>query len=84
VGFEVEAFSVKHEYEDDKKTLKTCNPAKQVTVTDQLHPQPIDQGSEVIFTYDVKFTVRKYNLYNSSDGCRPSTASRGGGRHVLW
>eukprot|EP00775_Hariotina_reticulata_P002526 gene2526-2828_t len=57
VGFEVEAFSVRHEYEEDKTTLKTCNPAKKVAVSHQYQPQSTDEGSEVVFTYDVMFTM---------------------------
>lgn len=61
VGFEVEAFSVKHEYDkpyDNKSpSLITCNPGKQIAVSHSLPPQPADEGSEVIFTYDVKWSV---------------------------
>jgi transmembrane 9 superfamily protein 2/4 len=61
VGFEVEAFSVKHDYDkpwDSKSpTLKTCNPGSAVAVSHSLPPQSVDEGSEVIFTYDVKWSV---------------------------
>eukprot|EP00798_Chlamydomonas_sp_ICE-L_P030680 gene30680-35704_t len=59
VGFEVEPFSVKHDYEApwDPATpvLKTCSPGRMVYVTHNLTPQPVEDGSEVIFSYDVKF-----------------------------
>ena len=61
VGFEVEAFSVKHEYEApwDKKNpvLNTCNPGRMIAVSHTQSPQAVEEGEEVIFTYDVKFTV---------------------------
>eukprot|EP00879_Flechtneria_rotunda_P003817 GHRR01004057.1.p1 GENE.GHRR01004057.1~~GHRR01004057.1.p1 ORF type:complete len:639 (+),score=130.92 GHRR01004057.1:208-2124(+) len=60
VGFEVEAFSVNHEYEEpwdaNKPTLNTCNPGRMIAVSHSLPPQPVEEGAEVIFTYDVKFT----------------------------
>jgi len=61
VGFEVEAFSVKHEYEspwDPKNpSLTTCNPGRMIAVSHSLPPQPAEEGSEVVFTYDVKWSV---------------------------
>jgi transmembrane 9 superfamily protein 2/4 len=61
VGFEVEAFSVKHEYDkpwDAKNpTMTTCNPARMIAVSHSLPPQPVDEGAEVVFTYDVKWSV---------------------------
>eukprot|EP01138_Halocafeteria_seosinensis_P007229 gb/GECG01007392.1/.p1 GENE.gb/GECG01007392.1/~~gb/GECG01007392.1/.p1 ORF type:complete len:638 (+),score=69.90 gb/GECG01007392.1/:1-1914(+) len=52
VGFEVEPYSVKHKYEDkDKKKLATCNDQKKVSR--DMEPQRIDEGGDVIFTYDV-------------------------------
>ena len=62
VGFEVEPFSVKHDYEPpwDKASpiLNTCNPGRMIYVTHNLPPQPVQEGVEVIFSYDVKFVVR--------------------------
>lgn len=62
VGFEVEPFSVKHEYEPpwDAKSpvLTTCAPGRMIYVTHNLPPQLIQEGVEVIFSYDVKFVVR--------------------------
>jgi transmembrane 9 superfamily protein 2/4 len=63
VGFEVEAFSVKHEKEGatwDAKApkLKTCDAARNIPVSHNQPPQPIAEGQEVIFTYDVKWQVR--------------------------
>lgn len=61
MGFEVEPFSVKHEYETpwDKNNpvLNTCNPGRMIAVSHSLPPQPVQEGVEVIFTYDVKYTV---------------------------
>jgi hypothetical protein len=37
--------------------LKTCNPNRMVAVSHTQPPQPVETGAEVIFTYDVKFTV---------------------------
>ncbi|WIA17971.1 hypothetical protein OEZ85_009460 [Tetradesmus obliquus] len=60
VGFEVEAFSAKHSYDNtfsaEKPELNTCNPGKKIAVSHTLSPQPVAEGNEVIFTYDVKFT----------------------------
>jgi len=61
VGFEVEPFSVKHTYETpwDKvsPTLNTCNPGRATFVTHDTPPQPVKEGEEVIFTYDVRFVA---------------------------
>lgn len=61
VGFEVEAFSVNHQFEkpwDPKNpVLQTCNPNRMVAVSHTQPPQAVEPGAEVIFTYDVKFTV---------------------------
>lgn len=54
--------SVKHEYEAPwdlvKPLLDTCSPGRMQFVTHGLAPQMIDEGEEVIFTYDVIFKVR--------------------------
>lgn len=61
VGFEVEPFSVKHTYEGawDKASpvLDTCNPGRMTFVTHNLPPQPVADGTEVIFSYDVRFVA---------------------------
>jgi transmembrane 9 superfamily member 2/4 len=61
VGFEVQPFSVKHGYEApwdaQNPILSTCNPARMVHVSHELPPQPVQEGAEVIFSYDVKFQV---------------------------
>ncbi|KAJ9504989.1 hypothetical protein QJQ45_013398 [Haematococcus lacustris] len=61
VGFEVEPFSVKHEYEApwDKASpvLNTCNPGRAISVTHDTPPQPVLEGTEAIFTYDVRFVA---------------------------
>lgn len=64
VGFEVEPFSVKHEYDQPWDRLTptltyTCNPGRAVSVTHDVAPQPVQEGTEVIFSYDVKFVVRR-------------------------
>ena len=64
VGFEVEPFSVKHEYEKpwDKANpvLKTCNPGRMISVSHTQPPLEVKEGNEAIFTYDIKFTVRTW------------------------
>jgi transmembrane 9 superfamily protein 2/4 len=61
VGFEVEPFSVKHEYtkpwDKTNPTLTTCNPGRMIAVSHSQPPLEVKEGNEVIFTYDVKFTV---------------------------
>eukprot|EP00217_Crustomastix_stigmatica_P010071 CAMPEP_0183796094 /NCGR_PEP_ID=MMETSP0803_2-20130417/8158_1 /TAXON_ID=195967 /ORGANISM="Crustomastix stigmata, Strain CCMP3273" /LENGTH=637 /DNA_ID=CAMNT_0026040699 /DNA_START=40 /DNA_END=1953 /DNA_ORIENTATION=+ len=61
VGFEVEPFSVKHEYEQPwdpaKARLETCNPGKMQYVTHGLAPQIVEEGEEVVFTYDIMFKI---------------------------
>lgn len=61
VGFEVEPFSVKHEYEAPwdavKPTLETCSPGRMQYVTHGLAPQMVEEGEEVIFSYDVIFKM---------------------------
>lgn len=55
-------FSVKHEYEgnwNDKNTrLTTCDPHAKHTVVNSNSPQEVDDGREIVFTYDVEFQVR--------------------------
>eukprot|EP00252_Welwitschia_mirabilis_P005190 TRINITY_DN1567_c0_g1_i4.p1 TRINITY_DN1567_c0_g1~~TRINITY_DN1567_c0_g1_i4.p1 ORF type:complete len:644 (+),score=82.99 TRINITY_DN1567_c0_g1_i4:273-2204(+) len=59
VGFEVQPYSVKHEYEtpwDDKNPrLITCNANNKRFVTSADTPQEVEDGKEIIFTYDVNF-----------------------------
>eukprot|EP00201_Polytomella_parva_P008032 CAMPEP_0175053626 /NCGR_PEP_ID=MMETSP0052_2-20121109/9036_1 /TAXON_ID=51329 ORGANISM="Polytomella parva, Strain SAG 63-3" /NCGR_SAMPLE_ID=MMETSP0052_2 /ASSEMBLY_ACC=CAM_ASM_000194 /LENGTH=521 /DNA_ID=CAMNT_0016318195 /DNA_START=487 /DNA_END=2052 /DNA_ORIENTATION=- len=60
VGFEVEPFSVSHKYDewdDQEPELETCNPGKPVFVTHDNKPQPVKEGAEIIFTYDVSFEM---------------------------
>ena len=75
MGFEVEPFSVKHDYEPpwDKASpvLNTCNPGRMIYVTHNLPPQPVQEGVEVIFSYDVKFVV------SGEQGRRCPTSLRG-------
>lgn len=51
VGFEVEPFSVKHKFDSDKKTLKTCSPAR--PVDGSMEPQSTDDEGDIVYTYDV-------------------------------
>jgi transmembrane 9 superfamily protein 2/4 len=60
VGFEVEPFSVAHQYEgkwdgDAPPTLSTCDPEAQRYVTAKDAKQAVAEGKEVVFTYDVVF-----------------------------
>lgn len=58
VGFEVKPFSVKHVYDRWEKhatKLSTCNPYKKIFVSSAQEWQEIDNGQEVVFTYDVAF-----------------------------
>jgi len=41
-----------------KSTLNTCDPASERTATKDDPPQPVQEGQEVIYTYDVLFRVR--------------------------
>ncbi|KAF8062046.1 TMN7 [Scenedesmus sp. PABB004] len=63
VGFEVEAFSVKHAADgkwggagEAPPALSTCNPGRMIAVSHSQPPQQVGEGEEVVFTYDVKFT----------------------------
>ena len=62
VGFEVEPFSVKHEYDGkwdpEKPELKTCNPSNMKYVTEKDTKQEVKDNEEIIFTYDVVFKVQ--------------------------
>lgn len=66
VGFEVEEYSVKHRYEGvfppegsdaQSTTLTTCNANRMSYVTKNSEPQTVQEGEEVIFTYDVLYQV---------------------------
>lgn len=63
VGFNVSPYSAKHEYEkpweDSKPLLTTCNPHTKVYVTGSMTPQEVEEGQEIIFTYDVEFQTSK-------------------------
>jgi transmembrane 9 superfamily protein 2/4 len=62
VAFEVEPFSVKHQYEitstPEMPQLTTCAPNSVKQITNDMDPQPIEEGEKVIFTYDVTWRVR--------------------------
>ncbi|KAM7252562.1 hypothetical protein ACFE04_008071 [Oxalis oulophora] len=57
VGFEVEPFSIKHEYEYDGQwtRLTSCDHHAKRVVTSNEVPQEVDDKKEIIYTYDVKF-----------------------------
>eukprot|EP00892_Ulva_mutabilis_P011238 jgi/Ulvmu1/8487/UM044_0021.1 len=64
VGFEVEEYSVKHRYEGafppegtdaQAPPLTTCNANRMSYVTKNNEPQMVQEGEEVIFTYDILF-----------------------------
>lgn len=61
-GLQVEPFSVKHAYEgafnEAAPELSTCNSGSMKFVTNKEPPQPVEEGGEVIYTYDVLFLVR--------------------------
>lgn len=61
VGFEVEAFSVKHKYDGkwnaDRPELKTCNSNSMKFVSEKDIKQEVKEGEEIVFTYDVTFKV---------------------------
>eukprot|EP00250_Pteridium_aquilinum_P014741 c22170_g2_i1 orf=115-1797(+) len=78
VGFEVVPYSVHHEYEkpwdSSKPKFTTCNQNAKVYVSSSMPPQEVDEGQEIIFTYDVTFTesnikwASRWDLYlNMSD-----------------
>ncbi|XP_024967823.1 transmembrane 9 superfamily member 9-like isoform X2 [Cynara cardunculus var. scolymus] len=58
VGFEVKAFSVKHQYDgewSDDTRLTTCDPHAKKLVNGSDLPQEVEDKKEIIFTYDVEF-----------------------------
>jgi transmembrane 9 superfamily protein 2/4 len=59
VGFEVEPFSVDHEYKEPwnaaSPVLTTCSPIHPVTSVGNLQPQALDKAAEIVWTYDVKW-----------------------------
>jgi hypothetical protein len=61
-------YSVHHEYERpldlSKPRLTTCNPDSKVYVTNAMPPQLVEEGQEIIFTYDVTFTVLNLLSYH--------------------
>ena len=97
VGFEVQPFSVRHEYEKpwDKANpvLTTCNPGRMVAVSHSQAPLEVKEGSEVIFSYDVKFTVRageaggmrgvNYRKDSASTPSHPGQHSKGCCMHLF-
>ena len=66
VGFEVEPFSVRHRYEGEWPAagpippLLTCNPQRMAYVMHDAEPQVVQEGEEIIFTYDTLFSVRAF------------------------
>jgi hypothetical protein len=62
VGFEVQPTSVHHEYKEwdaVNPVLETCSEARHpLDAGASLPPQLLEEGGEVVFTYDVFFKVR--------------------------
>ncbi|KAK1431555.1 hypothetical protein QVD17_08015 [Tagetes erecta] len=60
VGFEVNAFSVKHQYDGkwtNKTRLTTCDAHAKRLVSRSDPPQEVENKKEIIFTYDVDFQI---------------------------
>lgn len=59
VGFEVQPFSVKHEYKGTWKErntrLSTCDPKWKAMVLNSDGPQEVEEGKEIIYTYNVDY-----------------------------
>ena len=87
---------MKHEFEKwdgVKTTLKTCNQATKVSVTNRQAPQEVVAGGDIVFTYDVKFVVstrwrwcgicvHRLRLWRCGDEvCEGDLNVRGVGRH---
>jgi len=49
-----------------KPTLSTCRPSSKGIITEDAAPQPVEEGQEVIYTYDVLFRVRSVRLWPSA------------------
>ncbi|KAH7288216.1 hypothetical protein KP509_31G017400 [Ceratopteris richardii] len=60
VGFEVIPFSILHNYEkpwdSNNPNFTTCNEKSKVSASLAMQPQEVEEGQEIIFTYDVSFT----------------------------
>ena len=71
VGFEFDPYSVKHQYKGAWKGkgtyLTTCNP--QHPVNDATPHQYVNDGSEIVFSYDIEFVpsetkwAQRWNIY---------------------
>ena len=84
VGFYVEPFTVKHEYEDaetdlatdPQPALKTCDPNAAMELDSVKKEQPIERG-RVIFTYDMLWKpseikwASRWDIYLSMDNAVP-------------
>ena len=84
VGFYVEPFTVKHEYEDAQTdltndptpALKTCDPNAAMELDSVKKEQPIERG-RVIFTYDMLWKpseikwASRWDIYLSMDNAVP-------------
>ncbi|KAJ7548113.1 hypothetical protein O6H91_08G118100 [Diphasiastrum complanatum] len=59
VGFEVTPSSIKHSYQapwnKEKTRLSTCNPDTKQPLNPSSSPQEVEEGEEIIFTYDATF-----------------------------
>jgi len=48
-----------------KATLTTCDPSSKRITTENAAPQLVEEGQEVIYTYDVRFLVRSATVWAS-------------------
>ncbi|XP_051150458.1 transmembrane 9 superfamily member 7-like [Andrographis paniculata] len=58
VGFEVTPLSINHQYKKwngNNTKLSTCKTSSQTVLRSGIHPQEIESGKEIVFTYDIYF-----------------------------
>ncbi|KAI5070332.1 hypothetical protein GOP47_0014675 [Adiantum capillus-veneris] len=85
VGFEVIPYSINHEYDGpwdaSKPKLTTCNQNLKMSIANNMLPQEVEGGQEIIFTYDVSFTesnikwASRWDVYLNMDGCHDNDAN---------
>ena len=57
--------SILHEYkewDENNPQLTTCNKDTKNLIQGNTVPQEVEQGKEIVFTYDVSFKVNKFSL----------------------
>eukprot|EP00955_Chlamydomonas_euryale_P009932 106731-Chlamydomonas_euryale.AAC.2 len=71
---QVEPFSVKHKTDwsggGSLPMLDTCNPGRVDFVTHEMWPQAVEEGAEVVFSYDVRFVVSDKQHGRRAEGWR--------------